>query len=127
MSEEKSSLEESESLITVLKREVQAVYDDQGWYEIYKSITNEKDMAEKDQQKLVRRERRMIQKKKKLREKRIRAIQQTLEIRKNFRRKNGIKQRSLSVDRYDEYTDKEYEQELIKQQIHLHNQLLVQH
>lgn len=63
--------------------------NDDMWYELYKSVTSEKDMAEKDQQRLVRRERRKIKKKKKLREQRQRLIHDSLKIRENKRRKDG--------------------------------------
>ena len=35
--------------------------------------------------------------------------------------------RSTSVDRYDEYTDKEYEDKLVKEQILLREQIASQH
>jgi hypothetical protein len=47
---------------------------DDSWYELYKSITNEKDMAEKDQQRMIRRERRRIKRKLKLRKERLSRI-----------------------------------------------------
>ena len=40
-----------------------SVSQDDMWYELYKSITNEKDMAEKDQQRMIRREKRKIKRK----------------------------------------------------------------
>lgn len=79
------------------------------WYELYKSVTSEKDMAEKDQQKLVRRERRKIKRKKKLREERLRIIGDSLKIRANKRLKDQTKVRSTSADRYQEGQDHEYE------------------
>lgn len=63
--------------------------NDDMWYELYKSVTSEKDMAEKDQQRLVRRERRKIKKRKKLRDQRERLIRDSLLIRENKRKKDG--------------------------------------
>ena len=41
-----------------LRAEMLQISQDDQWYELYKSITNEKDLAEKDQQRMIRRERR---------------------------------------------------------------------
>lgn len=54
---------------------------DDSWYELYKSITNEKDMAEKDQQRMIRRERRKIMRRVKLRKERMARIAESLKIR----------------------------------------------
>ena len=84
------------------------------WYELYKSITNEKNVAERDQQKLVRREKRKIKKKRELRLKREKLISESLKRRANKRKRNNQKQRTLSVDRYREDNDEEYELQLLK-------------
>lgn len=83
---------------------------DDTWYELYKSITNEKDMAEKDQQRMIRRERRRIRKRAKLRKERITRIAQSLKIRAAYRQRANIRMKSTSLDRYHDYTDREYEQ-----------------
>ena len=83
---------------------------DDTWYELYKSITNEKDMAERDQQKLVRREKRKKKEKKELRERRLKLIAESLKIRANKRKRLNLKMTSTSVDRYEEGNDHEYEQ-----------------
>jgi len=51
----------------ILKEEFLKMTEDSSWYELYKSVTSEKDLAEKDQQRMVRRERRRIRRKQKLR------------------------------------------------------------
>ena len=66
-------------------------------------------MAERDQQKLVRREKRKMKKKKDLREKRLRMIEDSLRIRANKRKKNNKRLESTSYDRYEEGNDHEYE------------------
>ena len=43
-----------------LREQFLKMSEDSSWYELYKSITSEKDLAEKDQQRMVRRERRRI-------------------------------------------------------------------
>ena len=100
---------------------------DDNWYELYKSITNEKDMAEKDQQRMIRRERRRIRRRQKLRKERMEAIEHTLKIRKAYREREGIKMRSTSVDRYHDYTDRAYEQRLLEEQMNLRQQIVAQH
>jgi len=100
---------------------------DDNWYELYKSITNEKDMAEKDQQRMIRRERRRIRRRQKLRKERLEAIEHTLQIRKAYRKRESIKMRSTSVDRYHDYTDKDYEQRLLEEQMNLRQQIVAQH
>jgi len=82
---------------------------DDSWYELYKSITNEKDMAEKDQQRMIRRERRKIKRRMKLRKERLTKIEESLKIRAEYRAREGIRLRSTSVDRYHDYTDRKYE------------------
>lgn len=99
---------------------------DDTWYELYKSVTNEKDMAERDQQKLVRTEKRRLRKKKKLREDREKLIHDSLRIRENKRRKDRKKFKSTSVDRYNEDCDHEYENLLIQQATKLKNQIIIQ-
>jgi len=100
---------------------------DDNWYELYKSITNEKDMAEKDQQRMIRRERRRIRRRQKLRKERQEAIEHTLQIRKAYRERESIKMRSTSVDRYHDYTDRDYEQRLLEEQMNLRQQIVAQH
>lgn len=92
-----------------------SISQDDMWYELYKSITNEKDMAEKDQQRMIRREKRRIKKKQKLRKERLERIETNLRIRAEYREREGIPMRTTSVDRYHDYTDREYEQKLIKE------------
>ena len=87
-------------------------HDDQ-WYELYKSITNEKDLAEKDQQRMIRRERRKQKKKAKLRAERLGRIKNNLKVRREYRQKESMNMRSTSADRYHDYTDREYEQKLL--------------
>ena len=70
-----------------LKEDFFKFTQDDSWYELYKSITNEKDMAEKDQQRMIRRERRRIKRKAKLRIERIGRIQQSLKIRAAYRKR----------------------------------------
>lgn len=82
---------------------------DDTWYELYKSITNEKDMAEKDQQRMIRRERRKIKRRMKLRKLRLSKIEDSLKIRAEYRAREGMRLRSTSVDRYHDYTDRHYE------------------
>lgn len=82
---------------------------DDTWYELYKSITNEKDMAEKDQQRMIRRERRKIKRRMKLRKERLSKIKESLKIRAEYRAREGMRLRSTSVDRYHDYTDRHYE------------------
>lgn len=94
---------------------------DDTWYELYKSVTNEKDMAERDQQKLVRREKRRLKKKQQRREERERLIRESLAIRAKKRQKENKKIRSTSADRYYEGCDHEYEQMLIQQAVKLKN------
>ena len=65
-------------------------------------MTTEKDMAERDQRKLVRREKRKLKKKKQLRLARMKAIRESLEIRSKYRMREGIRLRSQSADQYDE-------------------------
>lgn len=110
-----------------LKKHLAAASKEDNWYELYKSITNEKDMAEKDQQRMIRRERRRIKRRQKLRKERIEAIVHTLKIRKAYRKRAGIKLRSTSVDRYHDYTDREYEQRLVEEQMNLRQQIVAQH
>lgn len=50
-------------LAVALRSHLGNMSKEDNWYELYKSITNEKDMAEKDQQRMIRRERRRIKKK----------------------------------------------------------------
>ena len=109
-----------------MRRHLAEISKDDNWYELYKSITNEKDMAEKDQQRMIRRERRRIRKAQKLRKERIEAIVHTLKIRKAYRERAGIKLRSTSVDRYHDYTDREYEQRLVQEQMELRQQIVAQ-
>jgi len=56
-----------------------------------------------------------MKKKKILREKRMKIINDCLRIRANKRKRENIKLKSTSVDRYEEGNDHEYENELIKQ------------
>ena len=84
-------------------------------------------MAEKDQQRMVRREKRKIKKKQKLRKQRLEMIEANLKIRQNYRTRENIRMRSTSVDRYNDYTDRKYEEDLIKQQVSLRQQILAQH
>lgn len=114
-------------LSVALRRHLMAMSKEDNWYELYKSITNEKDMAEKDQQRMIRRERRRIRRRQKLRKERIEAIVHTLKIRKAYRKRAGIKLRSTSVDRYHDYTDREYEQRLVDEQMNLRQQIVAQH
>lgn len=76
-------------------------------------------MAEKDQQRLDRRERRMIKRKRKLKKERIESLNHSLKIRRAYRKRENIKMKSTSVDGYHLYSDKDYEQRLIKEQIAL--------
>jgi hypothetical protein len=76
-------------------------------------------MAEKDQQKMIRRERRRIKRKLKLRKERLSRIENSLKIRAEYRNRENIPMRSTSVDRYHDYTDKQYEKRLLKEQIRL--------
>ena len=46
-----------------LRKRLTEMSKEDNWYELYKSITNEKDMAEKDQQRMIRRERRRMRRK----------------------------------------------------------------
>lgn len=75
---------------------------------------------------MVRKEKRRIKRMKALRDEREKRIEHQLELRANYRKKTGLKQRSMSVDRYHEYTDKEHERNLIKEQIALRTQIAVQ-
>ena len=84
-------------------------------------------MAEKDQQRMIRRERRKIKRKMKLRKERLAKIAHSLKIRAQYRVRERIPLRSTSVDRYHDYTDRKYEQRLLREQIHLRQQLLAQH
>lgn len=70
-------------------------------------------MAEKDQQRMIRREKRRIKKKQKLRKERLQRIQTNLKIRAEYRQRENIPMRTTSVDRYHDYTDREYEQRLV--------------
>ena len=72
-------------------------------------------MAEKDQQRMIRRERRKIKRKMKLRKERLAKIEESLKIRADYRAREGIRLRSNSVDRYHEYTDRKYEQRLLRE------------
>lgn len=114
-------------LAVALRKHLVDMSKEDNWYELYKSITNEKDMAEKDQQRMIRRERRRIRRRQKLRKERIDAIVHTLKIRKAYRKRAGIKLRSTSVDRYHDYTDREYEQRLVEEQVNLRQQIVAQH
>ena len=67
-------------------------------------------MAEKDQQRMIRRERRRIRRKLKLRKERVHKITQSLSIRAAYRQRANIRMKSTSWDRYHDYTDREYEQ-----------------
>lgn len=67
-------------------------------------------MAEKDQQRMIRRERRRIRKKAKLRKERMERIEQSLKVRAAYRQRANIRMVSTSLDRYHDYTDREYEQ-----------------
>ena len=51
-------------LKNLLRSVFQLMTEDSSWYDLYKSITSEKDLAEKDQHKMVRTERRRIRKEK---------------------------------------------------------------
>lgn len=42
-------------------------------------------------------------------------IATNLKIRSDYRRKENIRMKSTSVDRYHDYTDRKYEEELVKQ------------
>lgn len=42
-------------------------------------------------------------------------IAANLKIRADYRRKENIRMRSTSLDRYHDYTDRKYEEDLIKQ------------
>lgn len=84
-------------------------------------------MAEKDQQRMIRRERRRIRRRQKLRKERLEAIKHTLQIRKAYRERESIKMRSTSVDRYHDYTDRDYEQRLLEEQMNLRQQIVAQH
>lgn len=76
-------------------------------------------MAEKDQQRMIRRERRKIKRKMKLRKERLQRIEESLRIRAEYRARENIPLRSNSVDRYHDYTDRKYEQRLLREQINL--------
>jgi hypothetical protein len=93
--------------------------EDSSWYELYKSITSEKDLAEKDQQRMVRRERRRIKRRQILRKERIGKIVKNLKVRETYRKREKIPMRSTSGDRYHDYTDREYEEKLLAEQLHL--------
>lgn len=54
-------------------------------------------------------------------------IEQSLQIRANFRKKKSMKQVAYSVDRYHDCTDQEFHKELIEKQIDLHKQIMEQH
>jgi hypothetical protein len=96
------------------------------WYELYKNITNEKDIARKDEERLMRRTRRRLRRRQKLKNERMSRIDRTLAIRRDFRSKNHLKMKSTSVDRYHDYTDKDYERSLIKEHVELRKQLMIQ-
>ena len=104
---EESSLDGGEGLLAEIKKVLVEASCDDVWYELYKSVTSEKDLAERDQQKLVRRERRKLKKRKILREDRMRRLAESLKIRAEYRRREGLRMRSTSVDSYHNYTDKE--------------------
>ena len=80
-------------------------------------------MAERDQQRLVRKERRKLQKKKKLRAQRMKIIEESLKIRENYRKRTNQKMRSTSADSYDRYTDHDYQKTLLLQQAQLKSQI----
>jgi len=98
-----------------LRAEMLQYSQDDQWYELYKSITNEKDLAEKDQQRMIRRERRRQKKKMKIRKERLKRISNNLKVRSEYRTRETIRLRSTSVDRYHDYTDREYEQRLLQE------------
>ena len=99
----------------LLRGEFLKMTEDSSWYELYKSITSEKDLAEKDQQRMVRRERRRIKRKQRLRKIRIEKIVRSLKVREAYRTREKIPMRSTSKDRYHDYTDKEYEERLLQE------------
>ena len=101
--------------------------DDSSWYELYKSITSEKDLAEKDQQRMVRRERRRIKRKARRRKVRIDKIVRSLKVREAYRARANIPMRSTSRDRYHDYTDREHEERLLQEQLQLRQQIVAQH
>ena len=68
-----------------LQADFNCINTDDSWYELYKLYTNEKDMAEKDQQRLIRRERRRLKRKAKLRKERFEAIKHSLKVRLAYR------------------------------------------
>jgi len=103
----------------LLREEFLKMTDDSSWYELYKSITSEKDLAEKDQQRMVRRERRRIRRKQKLRKTRVDKIVRSLKVRESYRTREQIPMRSTSKDRYHDYTDREYEEKLLAEQLQL--------
>ena len=49
-----------------------------------------------------------MKRKAKLRKRRIEALNHSLKIRRDYRKRIGLKMRSTSVDGYDKYTDQEY-------------------
>ena len=100
---------ESEQFRLQVKFDFLKFSQDDTWYELYKSITNEKDMAEKDQQRMIRRERRKIKRRMKLRKERLAKIKESLKIRAEYRVREEMRLRSNSVDRYHDYTDRNYE------------------
>ncbi len=58
---------------------------------------------------MIRRERRKIKRRMKLRKERLSKIEESLKIRAEYRKREGIRLRSTSVDRYHDYTDRHYE------------------
>jgi len=76
---------------------------------------------------MIRRERRRIRRQKKLRKMRLEAIDRSLKVRRDYRQRENLPMRSTSVDGYHNYTDREHEKRLLKEQVTLRNQLLTQH
>ena len=72
-------------LSLALRADFHCINRDDSWYELYKMYTNEKDLAEKDQQRLIRRERRRLKRKAKLRKERLAAIKHSLKVRLAYR------------------------------------------
>lgn len=73
---------------------------------------------------MVRRERRRIKRRQKLKKERIEKILRTLKVRDAYRNREKIKMRSTSGDRYHDYTDREYEERLLKEQLQLRQQIV---